>query len=374
MKKYLLFPLSIIAVILTIITCNSTEPDEKVEPETEVSEVVLFDKVLYYDGYAEIVNEPVPEGKIRLANSRYAAKVPDSFITSINNKLEMEIVVKAACDNYDRIGSVFLTLINKGESYDRSKIVSQIELARFITPFMDKNKTPDEVPYKFNIDNIGSLFADPDYNSKFDFWMELDIFGVPYAANEQISGCAGRNDVFYGTLTLLPGEKNNDKPGQYLLPVANYVTLNNYNHTDEIGKTIISFTSEITSPVKNASIYLITSNHGANEGGEEYNRREHYLYLDNQLIEMYIPGGKSCEPFRGYNTQRNGIYGNGTRTDAEWSSFSNWCPGDVIPIRKYDIGTLSKGNHTFKFEVPDAQFVNQRGEIPLSIYIQGEKE
>jgi len=373
MKKYLLLPLFLVAIVLTVVKCNSTDPEDKTEPETEAAPVTIFDKVLYYDGYAETVSEPVPEGTIRVSNSQYAAKIPESFIKSINNKLEMKVVVKAACDNYDRIGNVFLSLINKGEDYDKSKIVGQIEIARFITPFMDKNKTPDEVPYNFTIDNIARLLADSDYNTKYDFWLELDIFGVPYAANQQISGCSGRNDVFYGSLTLTPGAKNSDKPSQYLLPVADYIKLNNYNCTDEVGKTIMSFTNDIPTDLKNAKIYIITSNHGANSGGEEYNRRSHYVYFDNKLIDTYIPGGKSCEPYRQYNTQRNGIYGNSAMTDAEWASFSNWCPGDAIPIRVYELGDLQKGSHTFRFEVPDAKFVGKQGEIPLSAYIQGEK-
>jgi hypothetical protein len=373
MKKYLLLPLFLIVLIFTIVKCNSTDPEDKTEPGTGASPVTIFNKVLYYDGYAGTVDQPVPEGTIRLANSRYAAKIPDDFVKNLNNKLEMKVVVKAACDNYDRIGSVFLSFVNKGESYDKSKIVSHIEIARFITPFMDKNKTPDEVPYTFTIDNIARLIADPEYNSKYDFWMELDIFGVPYAANQQITGCSGRNDVFYGTLTLTPGAKNSDKPSQYLVPVADYVQLNNYNNTDEVGKTVMSFTNTIPNDLKNAKVYIISSNHGANSGGEEYNRRTHYVYFDNKLVDSYIPGGKSCEPYRKYNTQGNGIYGKSAMSDADWASFSNWCPGDAIPIRVYDLGSLAKGSHTFKFEVPDAKFVGKQGEIPLSVYIQGEK-
>ncbi|MEW6508228.1 MAG: peptide-N-glycosidase F-related protein [Bacteroidota bacterium] len=131
---------------------------------------------------------------------------------------------------------------------------------------------------------------------------------------------------------------------------------------------------ELTSIVKNAKLYLITSSHGANPGGEEYNRRDHYIYFDNKLLSVYLPGGKSCEPFRIYNTQRNGIYGTSARTDAEWISFSNWCPGDVIPIRVYHLGDLEKRKYTFRIEVPDAKFVGKQGEIPLSAYIQGDKE
>ena len=142
--------------------------------------------------------------------------------------------------------------------------------------------------------------------------------------------------------------------------------------TDVLGETVKTYTFNVSSNITNAKIYVITSNHGANTNGEEYNRREHFISFDGSLIDTYIPGGKSCEPYRIYNTQANGIYGNSPRSLATWLSFSNWCPGDIIPIRAYDLGNVTQGSHTFKIEVPDAVFANGEGYIPVSVYIQGD--
>jgi hypothetical protein len=370
MKRSIYVCSLIILFSLLLINCDNPIQDSIVPSQS----LTLFDRVLYYDGYAAIVNEPVPEGMVRVENSRYAKKIPADFINGLRSKLEMDVIVEPACDNYDRIGKVFISLINKNEPYNQSSIVSQIEIARFITPFMDKNKSPNEVPYKFEIDNIAKLLKDSEYSDKFDFWMEFDIFGVPYAANEQIAGCAGRNDVFYGSLKSTTSGSVSEAQKQYLIPIASFQSFNNYKDTDEIGKTIRTFSFKTTTDIHNANLYLITSNHGANHGGEEYNRRNHYVYFGNTLISTYKPGGKSCEPFRVYNTQRNGIYGNSPRTEADWASWNNWCPGDVIPTRIFELGDLAPGTHTFKIEVPDAQFVDQQGDFPLSAYIQGEKK
>jgi hypothetical protein len=372
MKKYIYLISIICLIILLIVKCNSSNPSENTDDKSE-SSLTMFDGILFYDGYAETVSESVPDGVIRVQNSKYVKKIPADFIGSLYNNLKMEVIVKAACDNYDRIGNVYLSLINKDEPYSQASIISQIEIARFITPFMDKNKTPQEVPYTFEIDNIAKLLKDTEYLSKYDFWMEFDIFGVPYAANKQIAGCSGKNYTFYGTVKLTSSKTTEETGSQYLLPIAKYVTLNNYNCTDQVGQTVKSISVEATSPIQNAKMYLITSNHGSNSGGEEYNRRDHYIYFDNTLISVYKPGGKSCESYRVYNTQSNGIYGTSARTDAEWSSFSNWCPGDAIPIRVFDLGNLEKGTHTFKIDVPDAKFVNAQGEIPVSVYVQGDK-
>ena len=362
--------------LLTIFLFNCGK-DNSTENKSDIDKgpfsLTFFKEILYYDGYAETVNEPVPDGIIRISNSKYVTKITDDQLEKIGSKLSLEITVKAACDNYDRIGNVFLSFINKGESYTKENVVNKIEIARFITPFMDKNKTPNEVPYSFDINNIAKILTDSEFKSKYDFWIEFDIFGVPYAANTQISGCAGKNYTFYGTLKFISTKETEIDKDQELISLASFLDFNNYSQTDVVGKTVKSFSFNLTSKLNDAKLYVITSNHGANSGGEEYNRRNHYIYFDGNLVKVYIPGGKSCEPFRKYNTQSNGIYSLQPRTDAEWSSWSNWCPGDIIPIRVFELGNLDAGNHTFRIEVPEAKFVNKEGNIPLSVYIQGDK-
>ncbi|MBU0474643.1 MAG: hypothetical protein KKF62_10810 [Bacteroidetes bacterium] len=363
-----------IIFIVSLFACNEKQSTENpADINNDPGSFTLFNGILFYDGYAETVDEPVPTGIYRIANSKYVSKLTDENIKKIGDNLDMEIIVKAACDNYDRIGNVFLSLVNKGENYDVNNLVSTIELARFITPFMDKNKTPDQVPYNFEINNIAKILTDSEISSKYDFWIEFDIFGVPYAANAEISGCAGKNHTSYGTIKFTSSQKSENTSKQMYIPIASFEGFNNYKNTDVLGQTTRSFNVEIPSSINNAKLYVITSNHGSNYGGEEYNRRNHFIYFDGNLIDSYIPGGKSCEPYRQYNTQANGIYGSKPQTETEWASFSNWCPGDAIPIRIFDLGNLNSGNHIFKIEVPDAKFVGKQGDIPLSAYIQGDK-
>lgn len=61
---------------------------------------------------------------------------------------------------------------------------------------MDKNRLPNKVPYNFEINNIAKLLSDSEISGKYDFWIEFDIFGVPYAANNEIPGCQGMNFTF----------------------------------------------------------------------------------------------------------------------------------------------------------------------------------
>lgn len=379
MKKLVYVLLSVFALLGACKQTEITPAGGKSDNQTNAIAAAggtsrIFDQILFYDGYAATVSEPVPKGIIRVSNAKYVKKLSSAQLQGLGNVLQMKVTIKAACDNYDRIAYVALAMVKKDAAYNDAT-AKHLEIGRFITPFMNKNKQPDQVPYLFNIDNVAAILKDPTLNEKYDIYLEFSIFGIPYAANKEIAGCAGRNDTFFGTVDLISSTSGTPatNPAVILEPLSFNQNINNYDNTDVAGKTVKSITVNLATAVKSAKLYLITSNHGANAGGEEYNRRNHFIYFDNIQKLTYKPGGKSCEPYRAVNTQGNGIYGSKPQTDAQWASFSNWCPGDAIPIRVITLGDLTAGDHTFKIEVPDAVFKDKQGYIPLSVYLQGEK-
>jgi hypothetical protein len=342
----------------------------------------FFNKVLFFDGYAGLVTDStynavspssLPAGLIRHRNDLYATKISDAQLASIGTSLTMNVTIKASCDNYDRIGNVNLALVPKGATAYNPDSVKRIEIGRYITPFMNKNVMPDTVPYTYNINNVAHLLKETGITSIYDIWIELEVFGVPYAANTQVAGCSGRNDVFFGTVDFVTNTPTPAENTNVLLPLSFKKILNDYEPaaTDQVGTTKRTINFNLSNPLTDAIFVLITSNHGANSGGEEYNRRNHFIYFDGSEVLTYKPGRTSCEPFRKYNTQGNGIYGSSPKSDATWQSFSNWCPGDVITTRIINLGPLPAGSHSFRIEVPDAVFANNEGYFPVSLYLQG---
>lgn len=343
-------------------------------PPPEPAVLIPIDHVIFYDGYAGLVDEPVPEGIIRHSNALVATRLTADMLAQIQTVLKLGVVVGARCDNYDRIGGVNLALVPKGAATYVPADVDRIEVARFITPFMNMNKAPTQVPYEWDISNLVPVLKDPEILATNDLWIELMIFGVPYAAQNEVSGCAGRIDTQTGTLLLQTDSTAPAPVFNTLLPIAISEDFNNYamGASDMVGTTrkTIQFSLPADSP--NAQLVLITSNHGANQGGEEYIRRDHFVYLDDVEVLKYKPGRTSCEPFRKYNTQGNGIYGPTPRSDAEWQSFSNWCPGDIIDTRIIKLGPVKAGAHEFVIDVPDATFADMQGNFPFSLYVQAE--
>lgn len=355
----------------------------------------IYDEVVFYDGYNDnVFDAGLDDGILRHRNSLYAIKLTDEQMDAFGDHTDMNITIGALCDNYDRIGNINIAFVPKGrESYvaesdpladNYDPTVQRVEIGRFITPFMNMNKDPKSVPYSYTLDNLGLLMHDTNMRARYDYWLEFELFGIPYAANEQIAGCANRNDVFTGTLefvTTTPAAEANTTdifiPIKMKLPEYNgHYNLNNYRETatDELGKTIKSYYFTLDQDIADGMLCLITSNHGANSGGEEYNRRDHYVYIDDELVLTYKPGRTSCEPFRKYNTQANGIYGYFKKNDETWQSFSNWCPGDVIDNRFIRMGAVSQGTHKVTISVPDAVFNGGQGDIPVSLYFQGVTE
>lgn len=333
----------------------------------------VFSQIVFYDGYAANVSQPVPANTIRLANSRYTRKLTDAELNSFQNRIQMNVTIGALCDNYDRIGGVHIALVPKGQaSYTMSDpLVKRFEVGRYITPFMNKNVSPTQVPYTYDVDNLYAVFSNTALRTAYDIWVELDVFGVPYAANTQVAGCANRNDVFAGTLTFVtsndPTVNNNFNT---ILPMLDSSPLNNYNNTDVAGETVRLVNFNLTQTAANPKFFIVSTPHGAGTNGEEYVRRQNFVSLDNTQVLTFTPGGKSCEPYRMYNTQGNGIYGSSPKSFAWWTSWNNWCPGDSVPIRTFSLTSLSAGNHILKYEVPAAEFYNQDGQIVLSMYMQ----
>lgn len=354
------------------------------DPQVEIN---IFDGAIFYDGYAELdrnLEADADDGILRHRNSLYAVRLTDEQLNRIGTRLDLSVTVQALCDNYDRIGNVNIAFVPKHSPSYKPDEVTRIEIGRFITPFMNMNKQPDRVPYHYWADYLSPLLRDANLREKYDYWMELEIFGIPYDAQKKVRGCEGRNDVFKGYLSLLTTDDPQPLTDDHVLvPIViknpEYVgkNLNNYQDeaTDELGTTRKTYKFKLDKDVADGQIVLITSNHGANADGEEYNRRWHFVDFDSELVLEYRPGRTSCEPFREYNTQPNGIYngmGNLTyRSDRAWQSFSNWCPGDVIDNRIINLGPVKAGTHEIVIDVPDAVFPEKQGDFPVSIYFQG---
>lgn len=371
---------NLLLVAITLMAGMSAQAQSNDENPEQISHRII-DEAIYYDGYQTkvIYDQDKDDGILRHSNDIYAVKLDDELLDKLGKDLRILVTLGARCDNYDRVGNLNIALVPKGSESYKYDEVQRCEIARYITPFMNKNRTPKEVPYEYDVPAVSMLLRDALLREKYDFWLESVVFGVPYAANEQITGCSNRTDVFSASVDFFtnpePAGKVEDHvfvPIYTKMPeVHGPVNLNNYREqaTDTLGRTTRTFLFKLPQDVKDARLTLISTSHGAGNNGEEYVRRQQLIYLDGEIILSYKPGGMDCEPYRKYNTQTNGIYGIRKRTD--WEEWSNWCPGQAIPIRQIELGAMKAGEHKVMIRVPDAEFYGKDGDIRPSLYLQG---
>jgi len=317
--------------------------------------IKILNAVDFYDGYAKPIDKPAPEGLIRLSNTKYLRKLTEQEKRAVGNKLTVKVSVKAGCDNYDRIGSVALYKTPKGKSFD-DKGAEQYELLRIMTPFMYRTRQPDHIPYIAEIDQLASLFKD----NNSDIWIMTEVFGTTGAGQKEVIGCNGSLLTFTVSVDLITEKGNSQESNNQYSLFCNY-TMNGEDTVAGYNAKAGSFT--LKKDVESAKLYVISSGHGAGEGGEEYNWREHVVYLDGKehtRLEM----SQNCAPYEIYNTQPNGIYFGNIAKERR-----SWCPGAPVPTRIINLGPLKAGEHTIKATIPEARLLETKSYYVVSAYV-----
>lgn len=289
-------------------------------------------------------------------NTSYLRKLTEAEKQQVGDSLSVKVIVKNGCDDYDRIGRVTLIYAHKNTNYNDAS-AQGIELLRIMTPFNYRTRQPDNIPYAADISQLVGLFK----NSSIDIWLKVDIFGTTGAGQKETIGCGGSLLTYIASVSFISNEqKNNSQLKVY--PLLNYYPLNGEDTSDGYNAKAAYFTLARSS--KSAKLYIISSGHGAAEGGEEYNWREHIVFLDGKAVKR-LDVKQNCVPFEVYNTRFNGIYNRGGISKERRS----WCPGAPVPIHIVDLGALNEGKHTIKIEIPDAKLLKTQSTYYLSDYV-----
>ncbi|MBM4253589.1 MAG: hypothetical protein FJ146_16600 [Deltaproteobacteria bacterium] len=337
--------------------------------------LVLFDNVTFYDEKAKDL-APTPDGVVRLSNFVVARRVTPEELENFGSDMQLKFIENAGCATYDGGNDIKLAIVPKTKPDSlENKDIKRIEIGRFFNPFTDKNVQPTQISYKFKIGHLARVLRNPELNKNVDFWIEAGMYNGTSDAVGKVAGCTETTyETFTASVELISNSRYIEEAKPFLLPLVPEAGVHKIRSltpgaTDEPGKAKKTFSFDLAQPIKNASIFLTVSSHGAHAGGEEYNRRWHYLYFDGQEIKRILPGEPSCEPYRHYNTLVNGIYALPT-----FLTPRTWCPGAATPARRLGLGDLAAGKHSFTVDVPDFTpgTPEAQNDIPTSVYLQGD--
>lgn len=335
--------------------------------QSVVSTVNVFDQQTICFSGAKLADQ-LEEGKV----------YPASGGAIILKKVKLPEVIKGRCifaevvqysdgDAYDRTGSIFTIPVGKEKS------------------FLDMLRNLKSVPaFKSGEVSYPGLVSTEEYDVPVELMRFFTGFGVRKFNHVKVKGQDWVDSVLYKTEITplaehLTGEAwigayignwdakghrlslklkyypDNDRPLRRSMPLFNTV-----NYMEQAGQPYpifmlndslkVKFT--LKEPVKNATLYYLTTGHGGWGNGDEFNQRPNTIYLDGKQVISFVPWRDDCGTYRNWNPC-SGNFSNGLSSSD--LSRSNWCPATVTNPEYIYLGDLEAGEHTMMVKIPQGQ-------------------
>lgn len=285
----------------------------------------------------------------------------------------LDVKQRANGDAYDRTGSVFailpsskttflkglqegintLSLYDNGTSKKYQGIVSSenyettLELMRFFTSFG---------VHHFNHIKL----KDKDWHDWSDFRQDISEFNEAFSEKEIYIGIfIGNYDKgghkVSANITIHPNDRNlfGNNVIKPLFNTTNVMEMSGqeYPILFENNKTLkVTFTLE--HDLEQTYLRYIATGHGGWENGDEFVPKEHELYLDQQLVQKWIPWRTECGSYRLYNPASGNFMNGLSSSDL---SRANWCPGTVTNPIYIPLGSLKAGTHEIEVKIPQGK-------------------
>lgn len=285
----------------------------------------------------------------------------------------LDVKQQANGDAYDRTGSVFailpsskttflkglqegintLPLYDNGTSKKYQGIASSenyettLELMRFFTSFG---------VHHFNHIKL----KDKDWHDWSDFRQDISEFNEAFSEKEIYIGIfIGNYDKgghkVSANITIHPNDRNlfGNNLTKPLFNTTNVMEMGGqeYPILFENNKTLkVTFTLE--HDLKQTYLRYIATGHGGWENGDEFVPKEHELYLDQQLVQKWIPWRTECGSYRLYNPASGNFMNGLSSSDL---SRANWCPGTVTNPIYIPLGSLKAGTHEIEVKIPQGK-------------------
>lgn len=280
-----------------------------------------------------------PAGVLMQRNgTRFLTQITPAQQAKIGTDARARVTYHAQCDNYDRLGALFLVFKPHGELPTEADADAGMEVARWVTPFSDYWQG-SKATYTFADADLAP-FAALMASTKKDVWIGIDGGSNPYNGDP----CTKRNvtpefravgfrysvDVVSSAAAPTAPERRPSGP----------VLKANYTAVPIEG----SAPSRRTGPGK---AIVIVSGHGSDNGGNEYKHTNDTLTVNGVVVGSFSTK-VNCASYRKYSPDGNPFL----FMNNNGSNPRNWCPGALVPARVFPV-TLTK-NNTVRLDMDDA--------------------
>ena len=268
-----------------------------------------------------------PAGVVMLKNgTRYVTRLTPSQRAMVGSDLKARVTYHAQCDNYDRLGSLFVVVKPAGVAPVETD--PMVEIARWITPFSNY-WNGDKATYVFPDADL-SAFAGLMRNRKVDVWLGIDGGSNPYdgdpCTSRDVTPAFRAVGFRYSVdlVSTLPGVASKGLPS-LPVPYGDYTAVP------------VSGTASSTRTGMGTAL-VIVSGHGSANGGDEYKHTTDTLTVNGTVAGSFSTQ-VNCSGYRKYSPDGNPFIFIGNNTNNP----RNWCPGALVPAQTFRV-TLGAQN------------------------------
>jgi len=265
-------------------------------------------------------------------------KLTDEQKARIGSELTARITYHAQCDNYDRLGNVFMVSKSPGDMPQEDD--PRLEIARYITPFSDYRRG-QLATYVFpdaDLSAQAGALADP----ASDVWVGIQSGANPYDGDPCTGADVTPEFRQVGYKISLDFVTSGSPPNGAALTLLG----KNYSAETELPVTV-SFTNP--GDAVTGHITVIVSGHGSAANGVEYSNSRDTLTLNDDDIGEFDTSIDCAEYAASSPDGNQGIFRNNSAFNPR-----NWCPGALVASHSFE-ATLEPGDNTVTLSIaPDA--------------------
>ena len=280
-------------------------------------------------------NYSPPAGVLMWSNGTvFVTRLSAMQQSQIGADLAARVTFLAQCDNYDRIGALFLLLEPKGQMPQPSD--PRVEIVRWITPFSDYRALRNKHVYpNADMSAFAGAIADPSH----DVWIGIAGGSNPYGGDPCTNAGVTADFAAIGfkyTIDFVSSQPLSLAPSVVLGAVAN------------VSETVVPITTTFTNPGTTplvGHVSVIISGHGSGNGGNEYANTTDDLMVNGVAVGQFNTM-IDCAPYASFSPDGNpGIFQGNQDVNPR-----NWCPGAPVAPHSFPF-TLPPGKSTVSLNI-----------------------
>ena len=324
--RFVLFPLAALSALTVACGTNDLSPIRKptgADPGGTPGTFNIFDQIPQFGMYEmKDPNYAPPAGVLMWSfGTEFLRQLTPAQKGMIGSDLKAQVTYHAQCDNYTRLGHLFVMVLPRGQSPTTGD--QRTELARFLTPFSNymRGSLATYVFPPADLSAFASVLADPSH----DVWIGIDGGSNPYIGAGDPCLSVAPEFKAIGFKYSLDFVSTQPRAGgaSTILTAVYYVSAMSVPVTG-------TFTNDLGGSVT-GRVTVIVTGHGTEMINNESMHTQDTVTLNGAQIGSFNTK-TDCASYAPHSPDGNpGLFANNNTTNPR-----NWCPGEIVPSRSFD--------------------------------------